>query len=768
VRALLAAMKAYLGPAGILSGQAGAIHAARHEHFQRLAPVAAVHGLLNAVVLTCAFWAEAAMPLVFVWSYSSAVVAFLRIRDSRRYLSQPNAPTPDGRRVVLHMTGEGLVWGAIIAALLASTDGRHDVVLGVLTASVICVGAFLHSSFPLASLSFSVCVAAGAVLGLHLGDSPQTIGAAAILGGYVLALHRFTMVNAGNFVRRHLDSAALEDSRRTIGLLLHDFEAHSADWLWRIDDSGRLGQVSPRFAEAAGLPQESLEGANFHAMLTPASAAPLLEIMLERRSFRDVIVEVTIAGRSIWWSLSGQAAADGGYRGVASDITRSRDAEARIAYFTQFDGLTDLPNRAMLIRQLETARDGGEPFALLCIDLDNFKAINDTLGHPAGDAYLKTVAGLLRDCVGHDAFLARTGGDEFAVLQHGADRESAGDLSDLIVDALLAPAFLNGKEILAGGSIGIALAPENGAEPSALMKHAELALYRAKDEGRGCIRFFETGMDVDAIRRAELEGDLRNALVNDTMDVYFQPLVHAQTLEISGYETLLRWNRHGHGLVSPAEFICCAEETGIIVPLGEWVIRKAIAEAATWRDAVSVAINLSPTQMKNPSLIATVVNALAASQLDPGRLEIEITESVLMQETSHTLRTLHALKDLGVKIALDDFGTGYSSLSYLRAFPFDKIKIDQSFVRDIDTSFENQAIVRAVMSLARDLGMRITAEGVENQRQADILVQAGCDDLQGYLYSRPAPAHAIAKAEPAGAPPMRAAAPRRLLRVGLV
>ena len=240
---------------------------------------------------------------------------------------------------------------------------------------------------------------------------------------------------------------------------------------------------------------------------------------------------------------------------------------------------------------------------------------------------------------------------------------------------------LNGKDILAGGSVGVAMAPDDGADPAVLMKNAELALYRAKAQGRGCARFFEAGMEEDARWRADLEADLRNALATDAMDVYFQPLVNTRTRKVAGYETLLRWNRPGHGLVSPAVFISCAEETGIIVPLGEWVIRKAIEEASEWRDDVAVAINLSPAQMQNPSLVATVVGALAASQLDPSRLEIEITESVLMHETEHNIRTLHALRELGVKIALDDFGTGYSSLSYLRAFPFDKIKIDQRFVQ---------------------------------------------------------------------------------------
>ena len=560
-------------------------------------------------------------------------------------------------------------------------------------------------------------------------------------------LQLFAAASRANFERRVAATADLVEAKETVSVLLADFEAHSADWLWRTDASGRLQAPSQRFADAADLPRATLDGARMAALFTPEDAARLEAIMRERRAFAEQALQVTIGGRAGWWSVSGQPMADGGYRGVASDITRSRDAEARIAFVTEFDALTELPNRAMLVRRLEVAMEAGEaapgPVSLLCIDLDNFKIVNDTMGHPAGDAFLRQIGARLKQTAGEDAYVARLGGDEFAVLLPGVDAVEAGDIAEMLVDVMLEPVRIDGREVLASGSIGVAAAPRDGEDPAMLMKNAELALYRAKAQGRGCARFFEPGMDVDARWRADLETDLRNALTGEDMQVYFQPLVDTRTRRVSGYETLLRWNRPGHGLVSPGVFISCAEETGMIVPLGEWVIRRAVAEAARWRDPVRVAINLSPTQMRNPSLVATVVGAIAATGLDPARVEIEITESVLMQETDHNLRTLHELRQLGVKIALDDFGTGYSSLSYLRAFPFDKIKIDQRFVRDIDSSTENQAIVRAVISLARDLGMRVTAEGVENEQQAAMLAGLGCHEVQGYLYSRPIPADEI-------------------------
>ncbi len=754
----------FLGEVDIPASQRDAVSAARRKAFHSLAPLAAIHSLLNAVVLTFAFWNNTAMPLVFVWCYTSAVLVFLRIRDSRAPEVHVDAKTADDR-IIRYTLLSGAAWGLIIAMLIASSGSEHDLLLGLFTAAILCVGALLHSSFPLASLGYSLLVGAGACLGMIIGNHAWSINAMLLISATVMALQRFAATNHATDVNRQLANAATQEATETMSLLLQDFEAHSADWLWRVDAEGRLTRPSQRFVDATGLPIETLEGGNILALFAQESAIHLDTLLKQRKPFHDQVLRVAISGRDAWWTLSGQPTSDGGWRGVCSDITRSRDAEARIAYITEFDGLTDLPNRAMLVRQLEIAQAdaecGGEGFALFVVDLDNFKTINDTQGHPAGDAYLKVVADRLRDSIGPQAFLARLGGDEFAILKSDVIADEALDLADLIVDALLAPVFLNGKEILAGGSVGVAVAPGNGADPADLMRNAELALYRAKAQGRGCARFFEPGMEEDARVRADLETDLRAALANEAMDVYFQPLVDTRTHKVSGYETLLRWNRPGHGLVSPALFISCAEETGIIVPLGEWVIRKAIEEAAQWKDDVGVAINLSPAQMKNPSLVATIVGALAASQLAPSRLEIEIVESVLMDETEHNIRTLHALRELGVKIALDDFGTGYSSLSYLRAFPFDKIKIDQRFVRDIDSSHENRAIVRAVISLARDLGMRVTAEGVENEQQAAILASLGCTEVQGFLYSRPMPASEVDKKEGAAAHPPTKVRPLR-------
>ncbi len=739
-----------LGDVAIPPEHLDTIRRSRLRRFQHLSSIAAVYSLLAAVILTAQFWSGDAMPVVSLWCVSSGFLAFLRLRDSTN-----SAPSDDAeldkyeRDATRHTIISGAVWGILIASLIASAGPQHDWFLGVLSASVVCIGAFLHASFPRAAMGYSALFVVGIAVGLIVDGRPFVSESLLVFGGSLLAVQRFAAMNYANSVRRELAAIELAESNETVSLLLSDFESHSADWLWRTDADGCIVAPSERFAEAAGYSFSQLAGANLAAMMTPDSGRELESLMNSGRPFGDVVLEVDRGHETHWWSLSGQPTLDGGYRGVCSDITRRRKAETSLAFFKEFDELTGLPNRAMLVQKLEEAEkhllSDGSGYALFHIDLDNFKSINDTMGHPAGDAFLKQLAVRLHNCLDDRLYIARPGGDEFALLALDCDRDEAIEISDLLLDAMLAPVILDGSEVMISGSIGVAMAPDDGAEPVVLMKNAELALYRAKAQGRGCVRFFEASMDEDARSRAELESGLRAALSNDAMDVYFQPLVNTRTGEVAGYETLLRWNRPGQGLVSPATFIACAEETGIIVPLGEWVIRKAVQEAAEWKDEVTVAINLSPTQMSNPALINTVVQALAASQLDPGRLEIEITETVLMNETEQNLKTLHALRNLGVRIALDDFGTGFSSLSYLRAFPFDKLKIDQCFVRDIETSPENQAIVRSVVTLARDLGMNITAEGVENEQQATILAGLGCKQVQGYLYSRPVPSTELAK-----------------------
>jgi len=431
---------------------------------------------------------------------------------------------------------------------------------------------------------------------------------------------------------------------------------------------------------------------------------------------------------------------DGGWVATHEDITERIAAEARIAHMARHDPLTDLPNRASMREQLQQALarvHRGEMVALHYIDLDHFKNINDTLGHLFGDDLLKAVADRLRSCVREIDLVARLGGDEFAIVQVGVEKPGdAAVLAQRVQDVMRKPFVFGDQEAGVDTSIGIAIAPADGSGVEELLKSADIAAYAAKGAGRGTYRFFETEMDQRVRERRAIESGLRNALVNGEFRLHYQPIVNLQTDRISTFEALIRWFHPERGRIGPSDFIPIAEECGLIVPIGEWVLRQACRDAASWPDDVKVAVNLSPAQF-NKQLVQTVVSALASAGLPPRRLELEITESVLMQNTFATLQTLNQLHDLGVKFSMDDFGTGYSSLSYLRSFPFDKIKIDRSFVTDLSRHENSTAIIRAVTLLAESLDMMTTVEGVETQEQLDHVRALGCTEMQGYLLSPP-------------------------------
>jgi len=479
------------------------------------------------------------------------------------------------------------------------------------------------------------------------------------------------------------------------------------------------------------------------AMANPEQIAAATMELHEASAFTQELMD----GRIV--AVSQRPMQDGGWVAVHEDITERQRAEAKIAHLARHDMLTNLPNRVLFREHLESTFSRIQPgigFAVLCLDLDHFKTVNDTLGHPIGDELLKAVASRLTKTVPDTDFIARIGGDEFAVVQANVSKpEQCSQLASRIVEQISRPFDIDGRNIVVGTSVGIAIAPNDGENPDLLLKNADMALYLAKGDGRGIHRFFEREMDKRLQARRTLEIDLRKAIANGEFEVYYQPIVYLQTGKVSCFEALVRWNHPERGQVSPADFIPMAEETGLIQQIGETVLRTACMHAAKWPQSVSVAVNLSAMQFKGRNLVQLTLSALAASGLPAGRLDLEITETALLQDEVNTLTILHQLREIGVQISMDDFGTGYSSLAYLRNFPFDKIKIDRSFVRDMLVRKDCQAIVRAVVGLARSLGITTIIEGVETKEQFETAKADGCDEGQGYLFSKPMPQHEIAE-----------------------
>ena len=517
------------------------------------------------------------------------------------------------------------------------------------------------------------------------------------------------------------------------------------------DGERRLIVANRRFSEIYGLAPESIPVGMSLADVVAARAAvgagPKMQPD-EYLSWRDVIRDEDAATDSVAELENGQIIAihhqpmpGGGWVATHEDITDRRKAEAQIVHMARHDALTGLANRILFHERLEQALaflGRGQECAVLCLDVDHFKDINDTFGHPAGDFVLQTVAARLLASVREVDTVTRLGGDEFAVLLVDTDTPAGThDAAQRIIRALREPIRHNGNTIVSGTSIGIALAPQDGDTPVKLLKNADLALYRAKSEARGTYRFFEADMDARVQARMALAQDLRQAMHDRALTIVYQPVFNIEQRTVASFEALLRWDHPTHGPITPNEFIPVAEETGLILELGAWVLRRACREAALWPSSVRISVNLSAAQFKNQSLIATVGDALDKSGLSPERLELEITESVLLSKHRDTLNTLRALRSMGVSVAMDDFGTGYSSLSYLRNFPFNKIKVDQSFIQDISEQDESVAVIRAIISLGRSLGMATTAEGVETEQQLEQLRREGCTEVQGFLFSQP-------------------------------
>ena len=524
--------------------------------------------------------------------------------------------------------------------------------------------------------------------------------------------------------------------------------------LCMFDRDGRLIVSNERYREMYGLSAEQTRpGVTMRSILEAAvsrrdisvDAANYIEQRLaEARCGQAYNTENIMRDRRVI-GVNHRPMPDGGWVSIHQDITAQKQAESQIAFMARHDGLTGIANRAVLLEKMDEAlarqRRHGSRFTLFMLDLDLFKTVNDSLGHPVGDELLKMVAQRLSSCIRDTDTVARLGGDEFAVVAtvEGDQREAAIRTANRLLGAVATPYDLDGNHLNIGTSIGIALAPEHGTTADQLVKNADLALYRAKAEGRDAWRFFDNAMGVEAHTRRAHQTDLRNALVNEEFELHYHPIVDIHTGDVASVEALIRWRHPKRGMIAPAEFIHLAEESGLINPVGEWVVRKAFADAMRWPADVKVSVNLSAVQFRKVSPIEHLCSALRESGLPPERLELEITETVLLHGNAENVETLHKLRRMGISIVLDDFGTGYSSLSYLRMFPFDKIKIDRSFVHELSRSADCAAIVSAVAGLGRSLRIGTVAEGIETEEQLLLVRTAGVTHAQGYLFGRPCP-----------------------------
>jgi len=597
------------------------------------------------------------------------------------------------------------------------------------------------------SRTVKLLVLAGILLAAVIAAAPA---AWSLREGLLLALVAVLAVIAALLVRRdRLTDQRLAAERRQLSIAVNNIP----QGLVLYDASARIIICNQPYLDMFGLsPDVAKPGCTMQRLIAhrketgsfDGDVDEFCKAIIKTVSLGKATRQLTEApgGRAI--EIINRPLKSGGWVATIEDITERRRADEKIAHLAHYDGLTELPNRILFRERLEQSIKAirpGELLAVLYIDIDEFKSVNDALGHPIGDELLKGVADRLRGCLKETDVAARLGGDEFAVIQTAIkDRSETTRLVDEIHSAIRQPLECMGHLITTDASIGIALAPGDGVELDQLLKNADLALYGAKGDGRRTYRFFEAGMDERARVRRSLELDLRQAISDGSLETYYQPVVNLEDGKISSCEALLRWRHPERGMISPAEFIPIAEDSGLINQLGLWVLNTACAEAVTWPDHVRVAVNVSPVQFRSPSLALHVAAALASSGLPASRLELEITEAVLIRDDEAALDMLHQLRKLGVRIALDDFGTGYSSLSYLQRFPFDKIKIDRSFIRDIAGPGASSSIVQAVMNIAAASDMTTTAEGVETEQQRNLLYILGCTEMQGFLFSPAIPA----------------------------
>lgn len=731
----------------------------RGDEYAELAKASRNRMLANALVV--AFVASIFAPLIglLIVTPWAALLAFIlyRSRQTDLLLVDPTyraGPAALAQTQNVNAIASALCWVAALIAFPLLADGAQATAMLLIVMVMMVSSTFVFSTSPLSVLIYIAILGVGAIVSLALQAEWQALCAAIL---FTIANLVATVQIRSTFVKARLAEAAVIEKEAVVSLLLREFEENEADWLWEVDPARRLRSVSPRFAFALGRSQADVEGKPLLEMIAgrnwengqfPASLHDLAERLKNRENFSNTLVQVSILGEERWWELSGTPMRDEqgrftGFRGVGSDVTEQRKSSEKIAYLARYDTLTQLPNRLHLTEALGEALRYAVQWrtrcALLMVDLDRFKAINDSLGHMTGDKLLGQVSARLQALMGENQMCGRLGGDEFAIVIRDASTPGViRNLARQVIDRLSEPYQVDHHTLYVGASVGSAEGPRDGNSVEEMMRNADLALYRAKDMGGGEHCRFEQELHASAEERRSLEASLRKALGRDEMILHYQPVVDARSEKVVSFEALVRWNSAEHGFVSPGKFIPLAEDTRLIVPIGQWVMRQACQEARNWPEDIKVNVNVSPEQLLEPGFHEEVVQALAVSGLRPERLEIEVTESIFLRDASVARNALEQVMALGCSVALDDFGTGYSSLGYLRKLRFSTIKVDRTFVQGAaQGSAESLAIINAVVAMAQSLKMTTTAEGVETVEEAELIRNLGCDKIQGFYFGRP-------------------------------
>ena len=731
----------------------GRVRAAQLQAIFRLTPLTMAVNCANVGLMIVVLRAVANPIALGLWAtivLGMAVLGFLSWTRDRRGPRRVTASVRAFHRATVHAALLGLAWGVVPVFWFPQLGNQERLVVASVATGMICAGGFALATVPPAAIAFVAALSAASMVGIMMSDVVYRELLGVLLIGYGMTVMRSVMSTARLFVDRFRAEADLEERRLVIALLLAEFEENGSDWLFELDEHLHVVNASSRFVQVAAMSAPALEGIALNELLEHASEAQLMSLVRAGNPFRDLEVEVARDATTRWWTLSASPMLDDGgrvvgWRGVGSDTTDVRIAQNEIAWMARTDILTGLINRTAFrdraADNLVAARLSGESVAIGCLDLDYFKSVNDSLGHEAGDVLLREVSLELMRFADQGVTVGRLGGDEFGLLFTGqVSTEQVQQLAERMIERLSRSYDIQGSSVTIGATVGIAFGHEDGNTVDELIRNADLALYRGKESARGKAVRYSTLMLREAEERRAIKEELLPALRRQEFVLHYQPIIETATRRTVAFEALVRWQHPTRGLLGPDAFIGIAEASGTIVALGDWILRESCRQAARLPAHVKVAVNLSPAQLGSSRLTQVVKDAVALAGITPDRLELEITEALLLANDNITMKFLHDMQEMGVGVALDDFGIGFSSLNYLTRFPVSKIKIDRSFVSGGASLVHRSAIIQAVTGMAERLGFSTTAEGVETAESLEWVTEMGCTQAQGYLFARAMPA----------------------------